>query len=280
MIRNMCVRPTSSVSEPTYVYDLPEVTSYSHATSNTANTTYNTIKAEFSSQNSLISTTSQSSLTLSYATTMHTDLNYYGYRYYSSDLGRWINRDSIEERGGVNLYSFNRNDALNRIDILGNIPCNSEIDVWDQGMATLGVLIEGKYAIYLNVWGASSSCCRFSKKGSTVARGLYTWSSGPVTQTAIAVRDSTGDGGSCASCCAEGRLECYTVTADYEFILGFQAGGIQIGVTLASGTLSITICADGTYSIDKENGSAFPPLGAAVSMTFNKGVNKEVKCPR
>ncbi|MCK5529322.1 MAG: hypothetical protein KAI74_06530, partial [Kiritimatiellae bacterium] len=88
------VRPTSPFSEPIYGYDLPEAASYNHVTSNTANTTYNTVKTGFSppatlrvalragSQNAGISTTSQSSLTLSYATTIHTDLNYYGYRYY------------------------------------------------------------------------------------------------------------------------------------------------------------------------------------------------------
>jgi RHS repeat-associated protein len=38
-----------------------------------------------------------------------TGLYYYGYRYYSPRLGRWISRDPIEERGGVNLYVFCRN---------------------------------------------------------------------------------------------------------------------------------------------------------------------------
>ena len=32
-----------------------------------------------------------------------TDLYYYGYRYYSPSLGRWISRDPIEEEGGLNL---------------------------------------------------------------------------------------------------------------------------------------------------------------------------------
>ena len=48
-----------------------------------------------------------------------TDLYYYGYRYYSPLLQRWINRDPIEEDGGVNLYGFVKNRALNRIDKLG-----------------------------------------------------------------------------------------------------------------------------------------------------------------
>ena len=35
-----------------------------------------------------------------------TGLYYYGCRFYSPDLMRWINRDPIEEAGGVNLYAF------------------------------------------------------------------------------------------------------------------------------------------------------------------------------
>jgi len=35
-----------------------------------------------------------------------TDLYYYGYRYYSPSLGRWISRDPIEEQGGMNLFVF------------------------------------------------------------------------------------------------------------------------------------------------------------------------------
>lgn len=48
-----------------------------------------------------------------------TGLVYYGFRYYSPELGRWINRDPIEERGGVNLYGMVRNDPVNFVDYLG-----------------------------------------------------------------------------------------------------------------------------------------------------------------
>ena len=46
-------------------------------------------------------------------------LVYYGFRSYSPELGRWVNRDPIEERGGVNLYGMVGNDAVNRWDLLG-----------------------------------------------------------------------------------------------------------------------------------------------------------------
>ncbi|MCZ7592120.1 MAG: RHS repeat-associated core domain-containing protein [Kiritimatiellae bacterium] len=53
-------------------------------------------------------------------------LNYYGYRYYSPELGRWINRDPVEERGGINLYSFIVNSPLSHADYLGLRNCCPE----------------------------------------------------------------------------------------------------------------------------------------------------------
>ena len=43
----------------------------------------------------------------------------YGYRFYAPSLGKWINRDPIRERGGVNLYGFVRNCATGNIDTDG-----------------------------------------------------------------------------------------------------------------------------------------------------------------
>ncbi len=51
-----------------------------------------------------------------------TGLIYYGLRYYSPSMGRFINRDPISERGGLNLYAFVGNNGVNRIDLLGMTP--------------------------------------------------------------------------------------------------------------------------------------------------------------
>jgi RHS repeat-associated protein len=50
-----------------------------------------------------------------------TGLSYFGYRYYSPSLGRWLNRDPAEELGGVNLYAFAGNDPIDRIDPFGEM---------------------------------------------------------------------------------------------------------------------------------------------------------------
>ena len=46
-------------------------------------------------------------------------LSYYGYRFYSPLLGRWLTRDPIGELGGANLYAFVNNDPVNRVDTVG-----------------------------------------------------------------------------------------------------------------------------------------------------------------
>jgi RHS repeat-associated protein len=45
-----------------------------------------------------------------------------GHRYYSPTLGRFINRDPVEETGGLNLYGFCGNNSVNRWDMLGQTP--------------------------------------------------------------------------------------------------------------------------------------------------------------
>jgi len=52
-------------------------------------------------------------------TTTASGVHYYGLRYYSLELGRWINRDPIGERGGLNVYVFAKNSPVALYDLLG-----------------------------------------------------------------------------------------------------------------------------------------------------------------
>ncbi len=54
-------------------------------------------------------------------TDWETGLVYYGCRFYSPKHGRFINRDPIEEAGGLNLYGFCGNNGVNGFDSLGMI---------------------------------------------------------------------------------------------------------------------------------------------------------------
>ncbi len=53
-----------------------------------------------------------------------TGLFYYGYRYYSPKLGRWLVRDPLGEAGGNNLYTFVKNNPSYYWDYLGLDPKN------------------------------------------------------------------------------------------------------------------------------------------------------------
>ena len=48
-----------------------------------------------------------------------TGLYYYGYRFYAPALMRWLNRDPIEESGGLNLYGFCSDNPICNIDSYG-----------------------------------------------------------------------------------------------------------------------------------------------------------------
>jgi RHS repeat-associated protein len=47
---------------------------------------------------------------------------YFGHRYYSPVLGRWISRDPMGERGGLDLYSSVLNAPVLHVDALGLVP--------------------------------------------------------------------------------------------------------------------------------------------------------------
>ena len=48
-----------------------------------------------------------------------TGLLYYGYRFYSPELGRWVSRDPIEEQGGKSVYGLSHNSPVLSVDYLG-----------------------------------------------------------------------------------------------------------------------------------------------------------------
>jgi RHS repeat-associated protein len=48
-------------------------------------------------------------------------LYYYLYRFYDPNLQRWLNRDPIYEKGGINMYEFVRNQAITHRDAYGLI---------------------------------------------------------------------------------------------------------------------------------------------------------------
>ena len=55
-------------------------------------------------------------------TTPNPGMRDYAFRYYDPLSGRWLSRDPIGERGGINLYTFVQNNGVARFDYLGFAP--------------------------------------------------------------------------------------------------------------------------------------------------------------
>jgi len=51
-----------------------------------------------------------------------TGLVYYGFRYYSPSMGRFINTDPLKEAGGLNIYVMTSNNPVGKWDCLGLCP--------------------------------------------------------------------------------------------------------------------------------------------------------------
>ncbi|MBL9144932.1 MAG: RHS repeat-associated core domain-containing protein [Verrucomicrobiaceae bacterium] len=55
-------------------------------------------------------------------------LAFYGFRYYSPELGRWPSRDPILESGGLNLFLMTGNDTLGAVDYLGKYELSYRVE--------------------------------------------------------------------------------------------------------------------------------------------------------
>ena len=83
-------------------------------------------------------------------TDSETTLSYYGYRYYSAELGRWTARDPIGESGGVNLYGMVGNETVDRMDYLGLEIDSSTFPSYDYFSRRFPSLIKGAKSVYVN----------------------------------------------------------------------------------------------------------------------------------
>jgi len=95
-----------------------------------------------------------------------TGMNYYGYRYYDAGNGRWINRDPIAEKGGLNVYAMVGNDLIYNYDILGQsaaarcLPIAAGIALGDGPLPIGDVIACGVIGGALIYDGITWACCR------------------------------------------------------------------------------------------------------------------------
>ena len=69
------------------------------------------------------------------------------YRAYDAELGRWISRDPLGEKGGLNLYAYVENNPLSRIDPLGLVWYNPASWNWSK----IGSAITAKWGVGLGL---------------------------------------------------------------------------------------------------------------------------------
>ncbi|MDD2764144.1 MAG: hypothetical protein PHE83_09255 [Opitutaceae bacterium] len=90
-------------------------------------------------------------------TDSETSLVYYGYRYYSPSLGRWLGRDPIGEKGGLHLYAFCGNNAINRWDYLGQLAWGATAEGISRMDAIMWQMRDGKGANPFQAYYADSA---------------------------------------------------------------------------------------------------------------------------
>jgi len=74
-----------------------------------------------------------------------TGLYYYGYRYYDPLTTKWLTRDPLGERGGVNLTAFCEGDPVNQVDPDGRLHRENNPGVWDNS-TDYGLMVADSWA--------------------------------------------------------------------------------------------------------------------------------------
>ena len=121
-----------------------------------------------------------------------TSLYYFGYRFYSSALMRWLNRDPIGEEGGLNLYGYCVNNSLSRNDAFGQASITDYVlgnIGYDRSFPILGPYglpvpaLAARLQIQIYISGNYAECCKNGKKkkyakGTIGAEAYLTWGAG------------------------------------------------------------------------------------------------------
>jgi RHS repeat-associated protein len=96
-------------------------------------------------------------------------LYYFYHRYYSTEMGRFITEDPIHIRGGLNMYSFEKNDPINTLDFSGLNP----IKKFRSCVNLMIKLTEAKYPEYADDLRHCYASCMIAKNcGGTLLSGF------------------------------------------------------------------------------------------------------------
>ena len=107
---------------------------------------------------------------------VETGFYYYGYRFYHPATRRWLNRDPIGERGGLNLYGFCGNNPVSRFDVDGR-----KVQITQSGneiTVTLNITIYYAHRLELNARTDLERIARRIKKQIEEKWNSQTWQCG------------------------------------------------------------------------------------------------------
>ena len=123
-----------------------------------------------------------------------TGLGYWGYRYYSYDLGRWVSRDPKEEDGGFNLYAYVNNGSQERFDSLGlqgEVCCKYRSETIHAGLGISDyVMFTQETKKFAGKVSNPKECCSKARPKDKITAGR-SWTS---------VSVASADDGPCCSC--------------------------------------------------------------------------------
>lgn len=201
-------------------------------------------------------------------TDAETSLIYYGQRYYSPSLGRFVNRDPIEERGGTNLFSFCLNDGINRWDYLGQFSLKKFLKkYWKPIVAVVAAVV---------TYGVASSAIFASGTSMTVASTTAAnMAAGQLG--AVAVSATAAPTGLLAGAVASGTISATTAGVVAGAVGGAAAGAVSGAITTGTVEGALQGAAGGVLggAVTGYFGNAWT-MGRVAATTVASGIGAEL----
>ena len=182
-----------------------------------------------------------------------TDFLYYGYRYYNPSTGRWLSRDPLSEKGGLNLYVFARNCPVSESDYLG-------LSGWEAGVVISGQIgydvCQGTVSFTGWVWAGAGYEVGHTFYGPSYSwSGSYTASGGPHFNC-----------GKCACCGSDSAG--WSSSSDWNIVAPFLSGlgangNVGAGLVITPDKCGVEV--EGIVLIDLIKDGAVGPIGTALS---------------
>ena len=128
------------------------------------------------------------------------------FRAYNAGAGRWLNRDPIEEEGGLNLYAYVGNNSINRVDPFGLLDVNTVMGAY-YGLA-YGQPTTASYLLQLSGAGEAMQPGPFGVgiTGNAYLEGGYFWGGGANVNGGVGLFYNPRDGFSIGSFLSSGAF--------------------------------------------------------------------------